>query len=123
MIARRTGRKSITIPAAIISNPWPVIKPIAGHLGADYGMQSPRMATQKNGCIFWRLAHVAIIAAAHLAVAMTSEATPRQRAEYVAFNAVTHFAADSIRLPKWADQAIHIAAAAYAGLRWLKGPR
>lgn len=123
MITKRAGRKSIAIPAALSANPWPVIKPIAGHLGADYGMQSASMAINKNDCILWRLAHVAIIAAAHLAVAMTSEATPRQRAEYVAFNVSTHFAADSVRLPKWADQIIHIAAAAYAGLRWLKGPR
>lgn len=104
------------MPAA---NPWPVIKPVAGHLGADYGMQSASMAMRKDGCIAWRLAHVAIIAIAHVAVAATSEASAKDKAEYVAFNVVTHYAADCLRLPKWVDQVIHVSAAVYSGVRWL----
>lgn len=117
MLKQRTRRKSIIARAA--ANPWPVVKPLAGHVGADYGMQSCRMAAQKNGCILWRLAHVAIIAGSHAMVAATSETSNRNRVEYVVFNTATHYAADCIPLPKWVDQIIHVGCAVYSGLRWL----
>ena len=113
-------RKSINLISATMENPWPVIKPVAGHVGCDYGAQSLKMATNKNGCILWRLAHIAIIAFGHAAVAVTSEVGWRNRLEYIAFNTATHYAADCVKLPKCIDQAIHIGCAAYSGLRWLR---
>lgn len=88
---------------------WTLIKLLAAHIFADYGMQTTHMARTKNRSATSRLCHVAIVAATLLAALLTSNTTPRQVGTIIAINTCTHFAIDSFTLPKWLDQLLHIA--------------
>lgn len=98
---------------------WAIIKAVAVHLGADYGTQSEEMASRKNDCLSWRLAHIAMVGAAHTASAATCNASGVQRIEYVAFQTLSHFVIDSVKIPKWLDQIAHLTIAIYGAYRWL----
>ncbi|HMY41325.1 MAG TPA: DUF3307 domain-containing protein [Marinagarivorans sp.] len=90
-------------------NPWPFIKASGAHLGADWSYQTTAQAIHKQTCWKHRARHVAIIAGSHAVAALTSDGVPTlRRAEYVAINALTHYAIDSVQLPKWLDQALHL---------------
>ena len=90
-------------------NPWPFIKASGAHLGADWSYQTTAQAIHKQTCWKHRARHVAIIAGSHAVAALTSDNVPNaQRAKYVAINAITHYAIDSVTLPKWLYQLLHL---------------
>lgn len=87
------------------------IKAISAHM-ADWGFQTTAQAVHKPHCAAHRARHVGIVAASHTMASVTSEGVSwRNRAAYVAVNAGTHYLIDSVRLPKWLDQTLHIAVA------------
>jgi hypothetical protein len=90
---------------------WHIIKAVAAHM-ADWGFQTTTQAIHKSHCPKQRAYHVGIVAGSHAMAAVTSErVTWRNRALYVAVNAVTHYAIDSVTMPKWLDQALHVSVA------------
>lgn len=90
-------------------NIWPFIKASGAHLGADWSYQTTAQAINKRRCWKHRARHVAIMAGSHAVAALTSDGVSNiQRAEYVAINAITHYAIDSMTLPKWLDQGLHL---------------
>lgn len=96
---------------AIIANPWPHIKAVAAHV-ADWGYQTSTQARCKADDPLCRLQHVGIVSLSHAAAAWTCEGVSHERRlTYVAVNATTHYAIDSVKMPKWLDQALHIAVA------------
>ena len=97
-----------------------VIKSIACWVGADYGMQTEHQARWKNICWHSRSRHVAIVAAAHAAGAVTSEAGLARSIAYMGINAGSHFMIDSFALPKWIDAILHLTISAISS-RLLEG--
>lgn len=90
-------------------NPWPFIKASGAHLGADWSYQTTAQAIYKQHCWRHRARHVAIMAGSHAVAALTSDNVPNaQRAKYVVINALTHYAIDSMQLPTWLDQLLHL---------------
>lgn len=89
-------------------NVWPYVKAVGAHL-TDWSFQTTAQAIHKQHCWKHRTRHVAIIACSHAVAALTSDNVPTlKRAEYVAINALTHYAIDSMALPKWLDQLLHL---------------
>lgn len=91
----------------ITANPWPHIKACAAHI-ADWGYQTSTQARCKADDPAGRLGHVGIVSLSHAAAWTCEGASDERRLTYVAVNAVTHYAIDSVRMPKWLDQALHI---------------
>lgn len=92
----------------ITANPWPHIKAVAAHI-ADWGYQTSTQARCKADDPACRLRHVGIVSLSHAAAAWTCEGiSDERRLTYVAVNATTHYAIDSIKMPKWLDQTLHI---------------
>ena len=90
-------------------NRWPYIKAAGAHLGADWCYQTAAQAAHKQTDARYRAQHVAIMAGSHTVAALTSDGVPnRNRALYILINAVTHYAIDSMTMPKWLDQALHL---------------
>jgi hypothetical protein len=90
---------------------WPYIKAISAHL-ADWGFQTTAQAVHKAHCPAHRFRHCLIVSGSHGMAALTSGQTSwRKRLLYVLVNGISHYLIDSTRLPKWADQALHIAVA------------
>lgn len=91
--------------------PWYLIKALAAHL-ADWGFQTTSQAVHKAHCSKHRARHCAIVALSHaLAAATSDQKSVGRKVAYVGVNAVTHFAIDSYRLPKWLDQVLHVTVA------------
>ena len=84
------------------------IKAILALLGADWDCQTLAQAMHKNRCWRHRLRHVAIVAGVQGVSAATADTTWSRWALFVAINAITHFAIDSVRMPKWLDQILHL---------------
>lgn len=92
-------------------NRWPYIKAVFAHL-TDWSFQTSRQAMYKQTDRRYRAQHVAIMAGSHTVAAWTCDGVPMaRRALYILINAITHYAIDSVRLPKWLDQALHLAIA------------
>jgi len=91
---------------------WTMIKVLAAHAFADYGIQTCHMATRKNICAYTRARHIVCVAGA-LAAAMATDNKPtlRQKTAVVAINTGAHWVIDSYRLAKWLDQALHVGVA------------
>lgn len=87
------------------------IKAVLALLGADWGCQTLSQAIYKNRCWRHRARHVAIVAGVQGLSAWTADVGWRRWAVFVGINAVTHFAIDSVRMPKAADQGLHIGVA------------
>jgi hypothetical protein len=91
-----------------INQPWPHIKAAAAHV-ADWGYQTSTQARCKADDPVCRLKHVGIVSLSHAAAAWTCEGvSDERRLTYVAVNAVTHYAIDSVKMPKIVDQVLHI---------------
>ena len=89
-------------------NRWPYIKAVFAHL-TDWSFQTSRQAMYKQTDRRYRAQHVAIMAGSHTVAALTSDGVPNsRRALYILINAITHYAIDSVKLPKWLDQALHL---------------
>lgn len=102
-------------------NYWPYIKAVMAHLGGDWGCQSATQAMHKATCRRCRLQHVVIVGLVHMLAALTSErVSGRRRAAYVVVNVATHYAVDSVRLPKVVDQVLHVAVAVVTAGWWLR---
>jgi hypothetical protein len=78
-------------------------------LGADWGCQTAGQAQRKPQCWRHRLRHVGIVAAVQGLSALTADVSWHSRLVFIAINAVTHYAIDSVRMPKVADQGLHLA--------------
>lgn len=93
-------------------NRWPYIKAAGAHLGADWCYQTTAQAAHKQTDRRYLAQHVAIMAGSHTVAAWTCDGVPMaRRALYILINAVTHYIIDSVKLPKWLDQALHLAIA------------
>ena len=94
-------------------NRWPYIKAVFAHL-TDWSFQTNRQAMYKQTDRRLLTQHVAIMAGSHTVAALTSDGVPNsRRALYILINAITHYAIthyaiDSVKLPKWLDQALHL---------------
>lgn len=90
---------------------WHIVKAVSAHL-SDWGYQTTQQAVHKSHCPYHRARHVGIVAGSHAVAAMTSENVSwRRRAAYVAINGITHYAIDSVCMPKIVDQVLHIGVA------------
>jgi hypothetical protein len=99
---------------------WHIVKAVSAHM-ADWGFQTTAQAIHKPHCAAHRARHVGIVACSHAMASVTSEGVSwRNRALYVAVNAVTHYAIDSVAMPKWLDQALHVSVAVFSA-RFLRG--
>lgn len=91
---------------------WTMIKVLAAHAFADYGIQTCRMAQHKNACARTRAQHIACVAGAlSVAMATDNKLTLRQKMAIVIINAGAHWVIDSFRMAKWIDQALHVGVA------------
>lgn len=89
-------------------NRWPYIKAVFAHL-TDWSFQTAAQAAYKQTDRRYRAQHVAIMAGSHTVAAWTCDGVPMaRRALYILINAITHYAIDSVKLPKWLDQALHL---------------
>ena len=89
-------------------NRWPYIKAVFAHL-TDWSFQTNRQAMYKQTDSRLLTQHVAIMAGSHTVAALTSDGVPNsRRALYILINAITHYAIDSVTMPKWLDQALHL---------------
>ena len=92
-------------------NRWPYIKAVFAHL-TDWSFQTNRQAMYKQTNARYRAQHVAIMAGSHTVAALTSDGVPNsRRVLYILINAITHYVIDSVTMPKWLDQALHLAIA------------
>ena len=87
------------------------IKAVLALLGADWGCQTARQAQRKGSSWRHRAQHVGIVASVQGLSALTSDAHWYRQLAFVTINAATHFAIDSVRMPKAVDQLLHIAVA------------
>lgn len=88
---------------------WTLIKLSAAHIFGDWGCQTGAQALHKNHSAYYRAQHVAAYTAT-ITAALATHQVPALR--IVAFALVTfplHYLVDSVRLPKWLDQTIHLA--------------
>ena len=89
-------------------NRWPYIKAVFAHL-TDWSFQTNRQAMYKQTDRRYLAQHVAIMAGSHTVAALTSDGVPNsRRALYILINAITHYVIDSVTMPKWLDQALHL---------------
>ena len=89
-------------------NRWPYVKAVFAHL-TDWSFQTNRQAMYKQTDRRLLTQHVAIMAGSHTVAALTSDGVPNsRRALYILINAITHYAIDSVTMPKWLDQALHL---------------
>lgn len=91
--------------------PFYIAKSVLSYVSADWSMQTSGQAKYKAQDKNYRARHVAIVAGSQAAAAMSARVSWRNRFLYVAINAVTHYVADGVQMPKIVDQAFHIAVA------------
>lgn len=89
------------------------IKAVTALVGADWGCQTLPQALYKNRCWRHRLRHVAIVAGIQGVSALTANTTWRRWLLFVAINAITHYGIDSVKMPKWLDQGLHLVVAIF----------
>lgn len=101
---------------------WLPLYALAGHMAADYPLQTDDMAARKFDNSTVRARHVAVHVAAMVPTVLASDWSWRQRGAFLAALAATHYTIDTRRwvepvegfetFPIWYDQALHIIALA-----------
>lgn len=101
---------------------WVSVYALAGHMAADYPLQTDGMAARKFDSQLVRARHVAVHVAAMVPTVLASDWLWRQRGTFLVTLAATHYTIDSRRwteptdefptFPVWYDQALHIVALA-----------
>ena len=102
------------------SSQWLPLYALAGHMAADFPLQTDDMAANKFESSAVRAGHVAVHVAAMVPTVLASDWSWRQRAAFLATLAATHYAIDTRRwvepvegfptFPIWYDQALHVIA-------------
>lgn len=100
------------------TNQWLPLYAFAGHMAADFPLQSDGMAEQKFDSSIVRASHVAVHAFAMVPTILASDWSWRQRVTFLAALSAAHYAIDSRRWAEprdgfetrliWFDQAYHI---------------
>ena len=89
-------------------NRWPYIKAVFAHL-TDWSFQTSWQAMYKQTDRRLLTQHVAVMAGSHTVAAWTCDGVPlARRALYILINAITHYVIDSVTMPKWLDQVLHL---------------
>ena len=88
---------------------WTLIKLGAAHIFGDWGCQTGAQAMRKHSDPAYRAQHVAAYTATITAALATHNIPWWRIAAFAAITAPLHYITDSIRLPKWLDQLIHLA--------------
>ena len=101
---------------------WLPLYALAGHMAADFPLQTDDMAARKFDSRAVRARHVAVHVVALLPTVLASDWDWRRRVSFLVALATTHYAIDSRRwvepkegfetFPIWYDQALHIIALA-----------
>ena len=99
-----------------------VLYALAGHVLADFPLQTDEMAVEKFDSRETRARHVAVHVVSMLPMVLASNWTWRQRVTFLALFAVAHYCIDSKRWvepkegfetwPIWYDQSLHLGALA-----------
>ena len=79
---------------------WLSLYALAGHMAADFPLQTDHMAAHKFESDLVRAAHVAVHAVAQVPTVLAADWSWRQRATFLATLAATHYAIDTRR---WAE--------------------
>jgi len=105
-----------------MSDDWLPLYALAGHMAADFPLQSDNMAARKFDSRRVRAKHVAVHVAAMAPAVLAAEWSWRQRVAFLAALAATHHGIDTRRwveptdgfptFPVWYDQALHVVALA-----------
>ena len=101
---------------------WLSLYALAGHMAADFPLQTDHMAANKFESDLVRAAHVTVHAVAQVPTVLVADWSWRQRATFLATLAATHYVIDTRRWAEnfdgfptralWFDQALHIVALA-----------
>jgi len=97
---------------------WLPLYALAGHMAADFPLQTDGMAANKFDSWLVRATHVAVHVAAMVPTVLASDWSWRQRGTFLVTLAATHYTIDSRRWAEptdefptfsiWYDQALHI---------------